>query len=78
MVRSILAAAIGALLVLFGGVGTVSAGEIVEKQRREGMAPFADGTIDDATRVRLTRVMAIVFVLLGLALIGYGVGVVGL
>ena len=66
---------VGLVLASFGAVGVLKAGEIVEKQREEGMSAFADGTIDDRTRVRVTRTMAGVFLVAGLALVVYGVGI---
>lgn len=72
--NSIGAIAIGAVLVVFGAIGSVRAREIVEKQHREGMTAFADGEIDDATRTLVTRWTAIAFLLVGLAAIAYGVG----
>ncbi|MCU4740894.1 hypothetical protein OB955_06875 [Halobacteria archaeon AArc-m2/3/4] len=74
MVLSTVIAVIGAVLVCFGLVGVYSARAIVEKQREEELSTFADGTIDDRTRVRVTRGMAAVFVVLGLAFLVYGLG----
>ena len=75
MVRSFVLVAVGIVLASFGVAGVFWAREIVEKQREEGLSTFADGTIDDRTRVRVTRSMAGVFLVGGLALLAYGIGV---
>ncbi|GAB3031259.1 hypothetical protein [Natronobiforma cellulositropha] len=74
MVRTLAALVFGVVLAAFGLVGLFSARAIVEKQRAEGLSTFADGTVDDRTRVLVTRAMAGAFVLVGVLLAGYGLG----
>ncbi|WP_306057194.1 hypothetical protein [Natronococcus wangiae] len=71
-----LATAFGIALVVTGLVGVRYAPEIVEAQRSRGMAPFEDEELETADRVRVTKGTGAAVVLIGLALVGYGVGLV--
>ena len=74
MLVTLLAAGIGLCLITFGAIGMRSAREIVRTQDEKGMSSFADGTVPVETRIRLTKYMAIIVVLLGIAAVVYATG----
>ena len=72
-----LATAFGIALIVTGLAGVRYAPEIVEAQRRQRMLPFEDEEeLEEEDRVRVTKGTAVVVVLIGFALVGYGVGLV--
>jgi hypothetical protein len=71
-----LATALGIVFLAFGLAGIRYAPAIVEAQRREGMTPFDDAELETTDRVSVTRGTGAVAVLVGLALLVYGLGVV--
>ncbi len=74
MFISLLTAGIGLCLIAFGAIGMRSAREIVRTQDEKGMSSFADGAVPVETRIRLTKYMAVVVVLLGIAALVYATG----
>ena len=66
----------GLALVGFGVAGLRYAPAIVAAQHRQGMAPLEGDEIDETDRIRATKWVGAVFVIGGLALLGYGIGVV--
>ncbi|MFU8869476.1 hypothetical protein [Natronococcus sp.] len=71
-----LATALGIVFLAFGIAGIRYAPAIVEAQRREGMTPFEDSELEASDRVMVTRGTGAVAVLVGLALLAYGLGIV--
>jgi hypothetical protein len=71
-----LATALGVVFLAFGLAGIRYAPSIVEAQRREGMTPFDDAELEASDRVKVTRGTGAVAVLIGLALLAYGLGIV--
>lgn len=65
---------IGCCLFALGVVGLRYAPAIVRAQAREGMTPVADGEIDDADRIRVTKGTSVGFLVGGALLVAYAVG----
>lgn len=71
-----LVTAVGIVLVAVGIAGVRYAPAIVETQRRRRMTPLENEELDESDRIRATKGIGMVAVLVGLALVGYGAGLV--
>ena len=70
-----LVATLGLALLAVGLAGVRYAPAIVAAQHREGMAPLEgaeDDVVDETDRIRATRGTGIVFALVGIGLLAYG------
>ncbi|WIV66774.1 hypothetical protein [Natrialbaceae archaeon AArc-T1-2] len=65
---------LGTVLVVLGVCGVRYASTIVAVQHERGIAPIESDEVDDADRVRVTKAVAVLVVLVGLASVGYGLG----
>ncbi len=71
MLRMVVAVMVGLLLLGFGAIGLRSAREIVATQDEHGLALRAGEAVPTETRVRLTRYMAVLVILLGILCLVY-------
>ncbi|APW99788.1 hypothetical protein CHINAEXTREME_19320 [Halobiforma lacisalsi AJ5] len=68
--------AVGTLLVALGLAGVRYAPAIVETQRRQGMTPIEDSSIETSDRVAVTKGAGVVMAVVGFVLVAYGAGIV--
>ncbi|ELY88230.1 hypothetical protein C483_15996 [Natrialba hulunbeirensis JCM 10989] len=67
---------VGCCLILLGVVGVRYAPAIVRAQAREGMTPVEDEHLEETDRIRVTKGTSVVFLVVGVVLVGYASGVV--
>lgn len=66
----------GIALVALGLAGVRYAPAIVAAQHGQGMAPLEDAEVDETDRIWVTKGTGIVLVAVGVALLGYGSGII--
>ncbi|OIB57245.1 hypothetical protein BBD46_16070 [Natrialba sp. SSL1] len=66
----------GCCLILLGVVGVRYAPAIVRAQASEGMTPVEDDQLEETDRIRVTKGTSVVFLVVGVVLVGYASGVV--